>query len=56
MQSEPRKGKLYLIGAGPGDPELLTMKGARVLAECDVILYDRLVNCAILAMRGRKPT
>lgn len=41
-------GKLYLIGAGPGDPELLTLKAARCLALCDVILYDRLVNRKIL--------
>lgn len=37
-----------MIGAGPGDPELLTVKAARVLGECDVVLYDRLVNKAIL--------
>lgn len=49
MESIPRRSKLYLIGAGPGDPELLTVKGARVLGECDVILYDRLVNHAILS-------
>ncbi len=42
------KGKLYLIGAGPGDPELLTVKAARVLSECDVILYDRLVSKDVL--------
>ncbi|MBV8572477.1 MAG: uroporphyrinogen-III C-methyltransferase [Acidobacteriaceae bacterium] len=41
-------GKLYLIGAGPGDPELLTVKAVRVLRECDVILYDRLVSREIL--------
>lgn len=41
--------KLYLIGAGPGDPELLTIKAARVLAECDVVLYDRLVSREVLA-------
>ena len=40
--------KLYLIGAGPGDPELLTIKAVRVLRECDVVLYDRLVNSEIL--------
>ena len=40
--------KLYLIGAGPGDPELLTLKAARVLSECDVVLYDRLVSAEVL--------
>src|SRR5581483_11079612 len=47
-------GKLYLIGAGPGDPELLTLKAARVLRECDVILYDRLVSAEILAFAGAR--
>jgi len=42
-------GKLYLIGAGPGDPELLTLKAARVLRECDVVLYDRLVSVEVLS-------
>ncbi len=41
-------GTLYLIGAGPGDPELLTLKAARVIAECHVILYDRLVGPGVL--------
>ena len=41
-------GKLYLIGAGPGEAELLTLKAARLLAECDVVLYDRLVSKEIL--------
>lgn len=49
MQTESNKGKLYLIGAGPGDPELLTLKAARILSECDVILYDRLVSDEVLA-------
>jgi uroporphyrin-III C-methyltransferase len=48
LRSETKKGKLYLIGAGPGDPELLTLKAARILSECDVILYDRLVGKEIL--------
>lgn len=41
-------GKVYLIGAGPGDPELLTIKAARVLASIDVVLYDRLVGAGVL--------
>lgn len=49
MQPRTDKGKLYLIGAGPGDPELLTLKAARILSECDVVLYDRLVTQEVLA-------
>jgi len=43
-----RAGRVYLIGAGPGDPELLTLKAARVLGECDVVLVDALVHRAVL--------
>ena len=45
-----RKGKVYICGAGPGDRDLLTIKAAKLLSECDVILYDRLVNKGILTM------
>lgn len=42
------KGKVYIMGAGPGDLELLTLKGKRVIEEADCIVYDRLINPRIL--------
>ncbi|TWT92703.1 uroporphyrinogen-III C-methyltransferase [Stieleria varia] len=42
-------GKVYLIGAGPGDPGLITLRGAQLLACSDVVLYDGLSNAALLA-------
>ena len=44
-----KTGKVYLIGAGPGDPGLLTLKGRDCLAACDVVVYDRLADPRILS-------
>ena len=48
MTTTPNSGKVWLVGAGPGEPELLTLKAVRVIGEADVALVDDLVNPAVL--------
>lgn len=45
-----KRGKVYLVGAGPGDPKLITLKGAEALARADVIINDRLANPRLLKL------
>ncbi|MEP3844875.1 MAG: siroheme synthase CysG [Paracoccaceae bacterium] len=56
MSRKDRVGHVAFVGAGPGDPELLTLKARRALDEADVVIYDRLVGAEILELARREAT
>jgi len=50
------RAKVYLVGAGPGDPDLLTLKGARILAQAEAVIYDKFVSPEVLALANHGAT
>ncbi len=54
LQAEPEKGAVAFVGAGPGDPELLTLMARRHIHEAEVIIYDRLVGKGVLELARRE--
>lgn len=54
LQQKPRAGHVDFVGAGPGDPELLTLKARKALENADVVIHDRLISDAVLDLARRE--
>jgi len=52
VSEEP--GKVFLVGAGPGEPELITVRGRQLIETADAVVYDALANSALLPPRARE--
>ncbi len=56
LEEKAEEGRVFIVGAGPGDPELMTLKARRLLHEADVVIHDRLVPAAIIELARREAT
>ncbi|MGI9350892.1 MAG: siroheme synthase CysG [Rhizobiaceae bacterium] len=54
ISKKPETGKVFFVGAGPGDPDLLTLKAQKILHEADVVIHDRLVSSQVLELARRE--